>query len=100
MLTPPPHVAAATDAWLGSWTGPEGTQLSIAGGEGSYQLTIRNLDGPLTFPGVAVEVGIEFQRAGVTEVIRATDGAGTGMKWLADKRNCLVVRPGEGFCRD
>jgi hypothetical protein len=32
-------------------------------------------------------------------VLRATDGAGTGMKWLADKTDCLVVAPGEGFCR-
>jgi hypothetical protein len=47
-----------------------------------------------------VEAGIEFVRGGNTEVIHATDGVGTGMKWLVDKNNCLVVRPGEGFCRD
>jgi len=35
-----------------------------------------------------------------TETIRATDGAGTGMKWLADRKDCLVVTVGsEGFCR-
>lgn len=34
------------------------------------------------------------------ETIRATNGPGTGMKWLADKRNCFVIRPGEGFGRD
>ncbi len=24
----------------------------------------------------------------------------TGMKWLLEKRNCLVIKQGEGFCRD
>jgi hypothetical protein len=39
-------------------------------------------------------------RDGTTETIRATDGAGTGMKWLANKTDCLVVTVGsEGFCR-
>jgi hypothetical protein len=29
-----------------------------------------------------------------------TDGDGTGMKWLADREDCLVVTAGsEGFCR-
>jgi hypothetical protein len=40
---------ALTDAWLGQWTGPEGTLLLIEGGQGIYQITVRNLDGPLTF---------------------------------------------------
>jgi hypothetical protein len=99
-VDPTSQVAVTTDAWLGQWTGPEGTFLLIAGGQGTYELTIRNLDGPQTFGGRAVEGGIEFQRAGITEVIRTTDGVGTGMKWLVDKQNCLVVRPGEGYCRD
>ncbi len=82
-----------------SWTGPEGTYLLIERGQGAYQVTVRNLDGPLTFAGRAVENGIEFERAGTTEVIRGTDGIGTGMKWLTEKTDCLVIRPGEGFCR-
>jgi hypothetical protein len=88
------------DVWLGEWTGPEGTQLLIEGGQGSYEVTVRNLDGPRTFDGRSVADGIEFQRDGGPEVIRATDGPGTGMKWLTEKRDCLVIRPGEGFCRD
>lgn len=97
-----PAVANAerADAWLGRWTGPEGTWLLIAGGQGAYEVTVSNLDGPLVFAGRSVADGIEFTRAGTTEVIRATDGAGTGMKWLVEKQDCLVIRPGEGFCRD
>ncbi|MGV3591760.1 MAG: hypothetical protein ACO1PZ_08715 [Gammaproteobacteria bacterium] len=91
---------AAPDAWLGDWHGPEGTLLTIAGGRGAYRITVRDLDGPRSFDGGAVADGITFERDGTPETIRATNGPGTGMKWLADKRNCLVIRPGEGFCRD
>lgn len=89
-----------TDAWTGAWTGPEGTQLRIDGGQGAYTVTVRDLDGPRSFAGRAVAGGIEFERDGAVERIAATDGPGTGMKWLTEKRDCLVIRPGEGFCRD
>jgi len=92
--------SALTDAWLGRWTGPEGTFLSLDGGNGSYEVTIQNLDGPRLFEGLAVGAEIEFERDGVMERLRATDGVATGMKWLSDKTNCLTVRYGEGYCRD
>ncbi len=87
------------DAWLGQWEGVEGTSLRLAGGAGRYAVTITNLDGPRSFQGSAVGEGIAFERNGIEEVIRATNGAGTGMKWLAEKTNCLAVRIGEGWCR-
>jgi hypothetical protein len=88
------------DGWVGSWQGPEGTSLSIAKQEVGYELVITNLDGPRSFHGIAADELIEFERDGRTETLRAGDGAATGMKWLADKRDCLVVRTGEGYCRD
>ena len=90
----------ASDKWLGKWNGPEGTFLHLAGGKGKYEVTIQNLDGPRTFPGNAVSAGIEFERDGKKEVIRATNGVETGMKWLTEKSNCLTVRTGEGYCKD
>ncbi len=95
-----PATAPTTDAWVGQWNGPEGTFLQIAGSGGKYEITVRNLDGPRTFPGVAAGDRIEFERDGVKESVRATDGAETGMKWLSEKKNCLTVRAGEGYCRD
>jgi hypothetical protein len=92
--------APATDAWLGVWNGPEGTFLKLEGGEGSYSITIQNLDGPQTFRGISTGDQVEFKRNGAMEHLRATKGVETGMKWLADKSDCLTVRPGEGFCRD
>ena len=89
-----------TDQWLGQWTGPEGTFLRLSGGDRQYEVVIQNLDGPRTFHGRAVGDQIEFERDGVTESIRATNGAETGMKWLSNKSNCLTIKPGEGYCRD
>lgn len=96
-------VAASTpvaDGWAGKWTGPEGTFLQITGSNGKYQVTIQNLDGPRTFSGQAVSNQLAFERDGVKESIRATNGADTGMKWLSDKTHCLTVRAGEGYCKD
>ena len=89
-----------TDAWLGRWTGPEGTYLELAGANGAYEVTIKDLDAARTFAGATAGDRIEFQRDGVAESIRATNGDATGMKWLAGKVNCLTIKPGEGYCRD
>ncbi len=90
----------ATDKWLGQWNGPEGTFLKLEGGKGKYQVTIQNLDGPRTFSGRAADDEIQFERDGVKETIRATNGVETGMKWLAGKTDCLTIKTGEGYCRD
>ncbi|HXS79295.1 MAG TPA: hypothetical protein VN818_03380 [Gammaproteobacteria bacterium] len=93
-------VAAATDAWVGRWNGPEGTYLAIAGSGGVYEITIKDLDAARTFSGSAAGGRIEFRRDGVMEQIAATNGDATGMKWLAGKATCLTIKLGEGYCRD
>lgn len=96
--TPPP--TPGTDQWIRQWNGPEGTFVRITGGSGHYEVTVQNLDGPRTFVGRAAGEKIEFERDGQRETLTASDGAGTGMKWLAEKKDCLKVRTGEGYCRD
>lgn len=96
----PASASVPTDRWLGQWNGPEGTFLRLEGGSGRYDITIQDLDGPRSFTGRAVGERIEFERSGQLDTLRATDGQSTGMKWLADKKDCLTVRPGEGYCRD
>ena len=91
--------AIETDLWLGKWTGVEGTFLQLAGGKGIYEITIQNLDGLSTFQGKAVGKEIVFERNEEAVSIHATDGDGTGMKWLSGKTNCLTVVVGEGYCR-
>jgi len=93
--------APATDAWLGQWVGVEGTLLTIEVGAspGVYAITETTLDGPVSFTGAADGEIIRFERAGAQETIRAGTGDDTGLKYLAGKTNCLVIRTGEGFCR-
>ena len=92
--------APVADKWIGKWSGPEGTFLQVAGGNGKYEITIQNLDGPRIFQGSSEGNQIAFDRNGVKESLRATNGAETGTKWLNEKLNCLTVRAGEGYCRD
>ena len=109
-LAPPPVAASAPvasasvpqpqDAWLGRWQGPEGTWLEVTGGTGTYRVTVSNLDGPRTFDAKAGSDSLVMLRDGTAETIRPGSGPDTGMKWLADKRDCLVVKRGEGYCRD
>ena len=91
-----------TDAWIGKWIGVEGLVLDIqpAGEPGHYVLSVTLLDGTNSYDGTADGDMIRFIRNGRPESIRAATGAATGLKWLADKQNCLMIQQGEGFCRD
>jgi hypothetical protein len=102
MVLPPASAASTpwTDAWVGAWNGPEGSSLHIAGSDGRYEITLRNLEGPRRYAGRTAGNCLEFERNGRIEPLCASTGAQTGMKWLADKKNCLTVRAGEGYCRD
>lgn len=102
-MAPPASALAASapsSAWVGKWQGPEGTYLEITGGPGTYSLTVQNLDGPRSFDAKGGSGTLLFTRDGVLETVRAGTGPETGMKWLADKRDCLIVKAGEGYCRD
>lgn len=96
-LATAPAIAASN--WPGRWTGPEGTYLEIVQDGQTFSVAIRNLDGVRTFEAVSIELGLSFERDGTTETITAGSGKDTGMKWLQDKSNCLVVSLGEGYCR-
>jgi uncharacterized lipoprotein YbaY len=91
--------AKGPESWLGQWDGPEGTYMILTKEGPAYSVAIRSLDGVQTYEGVASGDHIEFKREGATETIRAGSGVQTGMKWLADKKNCVVVKSGEGYCR-
>ena len=94
--------ALPTDAWVGKWIGVEGLVLDVqpAGEPGRYVLSVTLLDGTKSYDGTADGDMIRFTRDGRPESIRAATGAETGLKWLADKQNCLMIQQGEGFCRD
>lgn len=90
---PPPSNAVDL---TGKWQGVEGTYLIV----GPSDVKIADLDGERTFPATHAQNSVTFTRDYINETITPTDGAGTGMKWLAGKKDCVVVKPGEGYCRD
>ena len=96
----PANVVDASTPLLGRWNGPEGTFLLLEGEGGKYVVTVQNLDGPRTFDGKEEGGKITFLRDGKMTTIQPTNGAGTGMKWLAGRKDCIVIAPGEGYCRD
>ena len=91
---------AVPEQWMGRWDGVEGTYLDLSRNGAKYTVVIRDLDGPRTFEGVGDEGRVRFVRDGKTEYLVAGDGKASGMKWLADKKHCLLTRAGEGWCRD
>ena len=87
------------DDWLGQWNGPEGTSLLLSKEKDRYSVKIQSLDGPATYEAAPVGDHLEFRRGGKTETIRRGSGKETGMKWLLDEKNCLIIKAGEGYCR-
>lgn len=89
--------------WIGRWTGVEGTYLVVRKGDGIGRYTLEmqyTLDDSGTFAGTANADGIAFTRPDGAQQLRHTDGAATGLKYLAGKKDCLTVKTGEGYCRD
>ena len=88
--------------WQGEWLGPEGMFVIITPVEpGLYQLQMQSgLDMLGTYIGEDDVQGIRFTRSGEQFILRAASGPETGMKWLEQSKSCLMVRQGEGYCRD
>ena len=90
----------------GRWVGPEGTSLSVeyipSTAPRKYRLNFVMLDGPISVIGDETTdgKGITFTRNFETLTLHHGTGADTGMKWLADKNDCIVVKNSEGYCRD
>ena len=91
--------AGIPEKWAGKWQGPEGTFLLLEKTP-SPRVTIEDLDGPRRFDVEVKDGVVHFMRDGKDETIHAGNGAQTGMKWLANKEDCLIVHEGEGYCRD
>lgn len=95
--------AQGHDAWIGRWTGVEGTYLVIskAALPDRYRLEMQyTLDSKGSYDGTGTAQGIAFTRPDGKHVLRASDGDATGLKYLAGKKDCLKVKDGEGYCRD
>lgn len=103
--TPPPGPAdtAPTEAaYLGRWIGVEGMFLEVRPkADGGVSLEMQwDLDHAGTFDGTVTAEGLRFMRDGVAETAVHASGDAIGLKYLAGKTDCLMVKPGEGYCRD
>jgi hypothetical protein len=89
-------------AFVGKWNGPEGTFLNITKKGEKFELEIKNLDpASKKYEGTLKDGVIEFTRDGKPATAKPANGDETGMKWLAGKKNCLVItKNSEGFCKD
>lgn len=90
------------DHLAGHYVGPEGLYLDVkAFPDDQFRLTGQyDLDNRGSWEGRADEHGIRFTRNGEEHTLRPTTGPGTGMKWLAEKKDCVVVTEGsEAYCR-
>jgi len=101
---PTPSLAANAaprkiDEWIGRWNGP-GRNLS---GNLEKWRHLRNPDQGFgqgaNLPRNRDERRYFIREKRKAETIRSGNGEQTGMKWLLDKKNCLVTRYGEGYCR-
>src|SRR5580692_10618317 len=97
---PPAGGSVSAEKWLGKWNGPEGNFLLLSLNGRLYLVKIQSLDSLDTYEGVSTVDGIQFNRNGKTESDHAGNGEDTGMKRLLNKKNCLIIKYGEGFCRD
>lgn len=107
-VLPTPEPPSPSDRYVGHFVGVEGMFLDVEATPvpHRYKLTMQwDLDHRGTFigqrhGGEPTSSYISFQRNGRTEELKPTDGAATGLKYLAGKAVCLTVKPGEGYCRD
>ncbi|WP_121114316.1 hypothetical protein [Croceibacterium ferulae] len=104
-LEPAPATQAVSrDEWVGRWIGVEGLNLTVTklAEAGHYQLEMQygtDADMAGTYEGVGTPEGIAFTRPDGAQVLRASSGDETGLKYLAGKTDCLTVKDGEGYCR-
>lgn len=94
--------AVATEQrYVGRWIGVEGMFLDVAprtGGGVTMEMQW-DLDHRGTFEGSVTAEGLRFMRNGVAEIAVPGTGDQAGLKWLAGKKDCLIVKSGEGYCR-
>ena len=103
--TAPPSIVAPSAApdYAGRWIGVEGMFLDVRPSPqpGRFSLTMQyDLDHRETVVARLAGDALEFSRNGEVLTLRPTDGAATGLKYLAGRRHCLTVKAGEGYCRD
>lgn len=89
------------EKYAGRWVGVEGMVLTVAtaGGDRVSLDMQYDLDHRQKTTGTVTPDGISFTRDGQPMVLKPGDGDATGLKYLAGKTDCLIVKSGEAYCR-
>lgn len=84
--------------WAGKWVGPDGLFVTITPDvEAKIALEMQSdLDTKDTYVGTVNADGISFKRGEETLTLKKATGDETGLKYLAGKKDCLMVVSGEG----
>lgn len=100
-ITPADTAKAEVD-YVGKWIGVEGMVLEVKpkAGDGVTIVNQWDLDNKGTFEGSVTAEGLRWMRNGEAVTAVAGNGDATGLKYLAGKKDCLIVKDGEGYCRD
>jgi hypothetical protein len=96
---------SARDGYVGHFVGVEGMFLDVEAmpEPHHYKLTMQwDLDHRGTFYAEQkpLELALDFVREGEWLGLMPTTGDRTGLKYLAGKKDCLMVKKGEAYCRD
>lgn len=95
-----PSPAGPQSEWVGKWEGVEESWMEILQRpDGTFTIRVVGLEGEMTARGIPNGKVIEFYQLGAKKSIRFGNGEDTGLKWLADKKECLIIAEGEGYCR-
>ena len=83
--------------FIGQWNGPDGTSMVVESG----RVKIRDASGEKTYENATMtDRSIVFNRDGSIITARAGNGDDTGVPAFAGKADCIVIKHGEGYCRD
>ena len=99
-------VNANTDHFLGRWMGVEGNLVDIIPSKNRYRVMVVNNNNPegdgrfTEYAGTVLGNELQISIGKQKKLISFTDGPGSGMKYLADKNNCIKIEGGDGYCRD
>ncbi len=86
-------------AYIGKWTGAKGATLKIVPNGSGYTLTIANDAGSHDYAATVKDGALTFDRDGSSLTLTKGDGTATGEEALKGKHDCIVVAPGEGYCK-
>lgn len=94
----PPQPELPKKDFIGRWNGPDGTYMIVEAGR--VKIKAANEEEKTYENATINDRSIVFNREGTIITARAGNGDDTGVPSFAGKADCIVIKHGEGYCRD